>query len=62
MLQPPNNWLIVLSSPKLLGALREYGQDKIHIDSTFKLTTYRVPVWLVIKKKILYNKKNKYEK
>jgi hypothetical protein len=51
MPQPPNNWLIVLSSPKLLDALRKYGQDKIHIDSIFKLTAYRVPVWSVKKKK-----------
>jgi hypothetical protein len=48
---PPNDWFLVISTKELLQELKKYGKEKIHLDSIFKLTMYRLPVWSVINKR-----------
>ena len=39
---------MVLSSPLLLQGLAEYGPDVVGLDSVWKYTKYKIPVWVLV--------------
>jgi hypothetical protein len=45
--KPDKDWVFVISTNELMKQLEKYGKEKIHLDSIFKITTYRVPLWSV---------------
>jgi hypothetical protein len=46
--QPTDDWVFVLADAKLIEGFKKYGSIIVGLDSFFKASKYRNPLWAVV--------------